>query len=92
VSGKTYEPKAGSEGVVIEAFIAAREVQNEDGTVEMDRKPGETFKVGSEDWPYLTDHAGEQAFLEGHPLVQEAEAKEEPKSRKAEKASKEGGE
>jgi len=89
---KTYEPKAGSEGVVIESFVTAQEVEQKDGTVELDRKPGEAFVVDA--WPYATEHPGEQAFLDQHPLVQEAKVKEQPKSqtKTAGAAITEGGE
>ncbi len=73
---RAYEPKAGSEGLVIETFVTAREIVKEDGTVVLDRQPGETFAVGTEEtpWPYATANSGEQAFLDEHPLVKRVAA------------------
>jgi hypothetical protein len=89
MSVRAYEPKVGYEDVQIEALVPIREVLQEDGTVEVDRKPGETFVVGTEEtpWPYATEHPGEQAFLDDHPLIKRVAAEEaqsaDPKSRKA---------
>jgi hypothetical protein len=100
-----YEPKQGSEGLVIESFVSIRElVDDETGETYTDRRPGEAFTAGGEDkpWPYATTHPGEQAILDGHPLikrvaVQEAESAE-PKAqakldeKRKKEASSTGGE
>jgi len=71
MANRAYEPKVGSEGLVIETLVPAREIVHEDGSVEFDRQPGESFVVGTEEvpWPYATGNVHEQAVLDAHPQV-----------------------
>lgn len=81
---KTYRPKSGIEGVAVEAALPRSVVayQNADGkrislddeqaTAQglepvFDREEGETFSVSS--WPYSTESAVEQAFLDSQPTL-----------------------
>jgi len=55
---KAYEPRAGNDGLVVEAFVGSEEF----------------VSVGGEDhpWPYATGNYREQQFLDAHPLVKTA--------------------
>lgn len=61
---KTYEPIEGSEDLILETQLRISQGD--------EREPGESFVVDS--WPYTTEHAGEQVFLDAHELVQESAA------------------